>query len=143
MKAALITVTLIELGLLVIVLAAYLIAIAATLRKISSTLGLITFGVRAIEKQTEPLGPVLRNINEGLEQIAAALGLLVVALVVALFDRIVRPALEIKRYAADILESGVGIARNLDGVDEAVRTRDLATAVPGLATAYLKKLGAA
>ncbi len=71
-----------------------------------------------------------------------ALGLVVAALVVALFNRIVRPALEIKRYADDILAAGIGIARNLDGVDEALRTRELATAVPGLAMAYLRKLGA-
>ncbi len=45
MKGALITVTLIEVGLLVIVLVTYLVAIAGTLRKISSTLGLVTFGV--------------------------------------------------------------------------------------------------
>lgn len=74
--------------------------------------------------------------------IGLALGLVVAALVVLLFDRIVRPALEIRRYADDILAAGLGIARNLDGVDEAVRTRDLAVALPGLATAYLRKLGA-
>jgi hypothetical protein len=74
--------------------------------------------------------------------IGLGLGLLVALLVVALFDRIMRPALEIKRYADDILVAGIGIARNLDGVDEAVRTRELATAVPGLAVAYLRKLGA-
>lgn len=72
-----------------------------------------------------------------------ALGLVVALLVVSLFDAIIRPAREIRRYADDILVAGVGIARNLDGVDEAVRTRELATAVPGLAVAYLKKLGAA
>jgi type II secretory pathway component PulM len=67
--------------------------------------------------------------------------LLVIALVVvALFNRVVRPALEIKRYADHILEAGVGIATNLDGVDELARTRDLATAVPGLATAYLEQV---
>ena len=49
-------------------------AIARTLRTTSRTLGLITFGVRAIEKQTEPLSPVLHDINEALEQVAAALG---------------------------------------------------------------------
>lgn len=74
--------------------------------------------------------------------IGLAVGVLVAALVVALFNQIVRPALEIKRYADEILVAGVGIARNLDGVDEAVRTRDLATAVPGLALAYLERLGA-
>jgi len=73
MKTALIAVTLIEVVLLVAVLAAYLIAIAATLRNISKTLGLVTFGVRAIEKQTEPIGPVLGEINGALEQVAAAL----------------------------------------------------------------------
>ena len=64
-------------------------------------------------------------------------------LVVALFNAVLRPIGEIERYAADILEYGIGIAGNLDGVDEAVRTRELATAVPGLATAYLRKLGLA
>ena len=73
MKTLLIVLTLAELAILVIVLAAYLIAIAATLRKISHTLGLVTFGVRAIEKQTEPIGPVARDINGALEQIADAL----------------------------------------------------------------------
>jgi type II secretory pathway component PulM len=75
--------------------------------------------------------------------IGLALGLVVALVVVWLFDRIVRPALEIERYSRAILDAGLGITRNLDGVDEAVRTRDLATAVPGLAVAYLQKLGKA
>ena len=75
MKTALIVVTLAEIGVLVLVLAAYLLSIAATLRTVARTLGLVTFGVRAIEKQTEPLGPVLRDINAGLEQVAGLLGL--------------------------------------------------------------------
>ena len=74
MKTVLIIVTLAEVLLLVLVLAGYLIVINATLRRISSTLGLVTFGVRAIEKQTEPLGPVLGDINGALEQVAARLG---------------------------------------------------------------------
>jgi len=73
MKTLLIVLTLAELVVLVVVLAAYLIAIAATLRRISHTLGLVTFGVRAIEKQTEPIGPVARDINGALEQVAEAL----------------------------------------------------------------------
>lgn len=80
MKTALIVVTLVELVVLVAVLATYLIVIAATLRRISHTLGLITFGVRAIEKQTEPIGPVLTDINGALEGVAAAL------------DEVARPA---------------------------------------------------
>ncbi|HEU4980794.1 MAG TPA: DUF948 domain-containing protein [Solirubrobacterales bacterium] len=73
MKTLLIVLTLAEVAILVVVLALYLIVIAATLRKISKTLGLVTFGVRAIEKQTEPIGPVAADINESLEQVAAAL----------------------------------------------------------------------
>lgn len=71
------------------------------------------------------------------------LALAAVVLVVAalLLHRVLVPVLEIRRYADRILAAGVGIARNLDGVDEAVRTRELATAVPGLATRYLEKLG--
>ncbi len=73
MDTVLIVVTLIEVLLVVVVLATYLVTIAATLRKVSSTLGLVTFGVRAIEKQTEPIGPTVREINGALEQVAAAL----------------------------------------------------------------------
>lgn len=75
--------------------------------------------------------------------IGLALGAGVLVLAWALLDRVRVPLQEIDRYAERILEAGVGIARNLDGVDEAVRTRELATAVPDLAVAYLRKLGAA
>jgi hypothetical protein len=74
--------------------------------------------------------------------IGLALGLVVALLVVALFNRVTRPALEIERYAQDILEAGVGIATNLDDLDQLERTRELAGAVPELASAYLKKLEA-
>jgi uncharacterized protein YoxC len=73
MRTLLIVLTLVEVTILVVVLAVYLIAIAATLRKISHTLGLVTFGVRAIEKQTEPIGPVAADINGALGQVADAL----------------------------------------------------------------------
>jgi uncharacterized protein YoxC len=73
MNTVLIVVTLLEVLIVVVVLATYLIVIAATLRRVSSTLGLVTFGVRAIEKQTEPIGPTVRDINGALEQVAAAL----------------------------------------------------------------------
>ena len=75
--------------------------------------------------------------------VGLGLGLVVALLVVWLFDRVVRPTLEIERYSRAILDAGLGITRNLDGVDEVVRTRDLTTAVPGLAVAYLRKLGKA
>jgi hypothetical protein len=72
-NTVLIIVTLVEVVLLVVVLATYLIIIAAKLRRVSSTLGLVTFGVRAIEKQTEPIGPVLADVNGALTQVASAL----------------------------------------------------------------------
>lgn len=78
MNTALIVVTIIEAALVVVVLAAYLIAIASVLRRVSATLGLITFGVRAIERQTEPIGPVVADINTTLEEVAEALEAVVV-----------------------------------------------------------------
>ena len=74
--------------------------------------------------------------------IGLVLGLVVAVLVVLLFNRVMRPLLETNRYADDILAAGVKIAKNLDDAGEIARTRELATAVPGLAVAYLRKLGA-
>jgi uncharacterized protein YoxC len=73
LNTLLIVATLVEVALVVTVLAVYLIAIAASLRKVSHTLGLITFGVRAIERQTQPIGPTLKATNQALEQVAGAL----------------------------------------------------------------------
>ena len=70
--------------------------------------------------------------------IGLALGLVVLLVVLALFNRIVRPAMEIDGYATDILAGGVGIAKGVDGVDELARTRELVTSVPPLAVAYLE-----
>lgn len=73
-----------------------------------------------------------------LSLIGLGVGLILALVVVALFNRVLRPAVEIDRYASDILAGGIAIAKNLDGVDGLVRTRELATAVPGLAVAYLE-----
>jgi hypothetical protein len=73
--------------------------------------------------------------------IGLVLGLVVAVVVVALFARIMEPAKEIDLYATDILTAGVGIATNLDGVDQLETTRALGGAVPGLAVGYLRKLG--
>jgi len=72
--------------------------------------------------------------------IGLALGLVVAVLVVGLFNRVVIPALEIRRYADDILAAGVGIAKNLDDVDQLERTLELGGAVPELAGRYLEKV---
>ncbi|MDP9397444.1 MAG: hypothetical protein M3P96_06275 [Actinomycetota bacterium] len=66
--------TLVEVAALVGVLAGYLIAVAAALRRISRTLGKVTFGVRAIESQTRPVGPALAAVAEDLEAVAGVLG---------------------------------------------------------------------
>ncbi len=72
--------------------------------------------------------------------IGLLLGVVVLGIVVALFNGFVRPLLEIRRYASDILTAGLGIARGVDGVDELLRTRELGGALPGLAGAYLARL---
>jgi len=67
--------------------------------------------------------------------------LLVVAVVVwLLLENVRRPVAEIDKYASDILQGGIGIATNLDGAEQLVKMRALATAVPDLAVAYLRKL---
>lgn len=73
MNTILIILTLLEVLILVVVLATYLVIIAGRLRNISKTLGLVTFGVRAIEQQTAPIGPALSDVNGALEQVAGAL----------------------------------------------------------------------
>lgn len=86
-----------------------------------------------------PLAIGVGNAILGSITVVAALVGAVAAL--GLLNRVARPALEIERYADDILEAGLAIARNVDGVDELARTRELASAVPGLASAYLGRAG--
>ncbi|MBA3408470.1 MAG: hypothetical protein H0U06_10545 [Solirubrobacterales bacterium] len=74
--------------------------------------------------------------------IGLAAGVPILGLVVALFQRVMRPAGEIDRYAKDILASGLAISGNLEGATQLDHTRDLGAAVPGLALAYLERLGA-
>jgi type II secretory pathway component PulM len=73
--------------------------------------------------------------------IGVALLLVVAVIVWLLLDNVRRPIAEIDQYTQDILASGMSIASNLEGVEELRRTHALATAVPGLAVAYLTKLG--
>jgi len=73
-----------------------------------------------------------------LSLIGLAVGLFVLLVVLALFNRVVRPALEIQSYADDILAGGIGIAKGVDGVDELAKTRDLVNSIPPLAVAYLE-----
>ncbi len=71
----------------------------------------------------------------------AVLLLAVVPVVLLLANRVIRPALEIKRYAADILEHGVGLTENLEPVPAVAETRDLVAAAKGLAVRYVNAAG--
>lgn len=73
MKKTLIGLTVGQVVALVAALAGYLLAIAASLRRISQTLAKVTVGVRAIERQTEPLVGALQAVNSDLEAVAEQL----------------------------------------------------------------------
>ena len=73
--------------------------------------------------------------------IANVLALLVVVpLVVLLANRVVRPAVEIQRYADDILEHGVGLSKNLEPVPALLDTRAIVTEVTNNAVRYVTAL---
>ena len=73
MRTFLIIATLLEIALVVGALALYLVRITRSLRATSAFLGKVTFGVRAIERQCEPIGPAVTRINGQLGVIAGAL----------------------------------------------------------------------
>ncbi len=73
MRTLLILGTLLEIALVIGALAVYLALITRTLRATSALLGKVTFGVRAIETQCEPIGPSVVRINGLLSVIAGAL----------------------------------------------------------------------
>ncbi|MDP9436592.1 MAG: hypothetical protein M3P93_15930 [Actinomycetota bacterium] len=73
MKGLLITLTLVEIVLVAVVLVYYLVRIAASLRRTSVLLGKVAFGVRAIETQTQVIGPSVLTVNDQLTGIADAL----------------------------------------------------------------------
>lgn len=74
MTKLLVVLTVIEIALVVVVLAAYVIALTRELRSISTTLGKVAFGVRAVESQTGAIGPSVLRINKTLAEIEGALG---------------------------------------------------------------------
>lgn len=65
--------TLILTAVLVLALAYYLIRVVLILRHVNDQLGKITFGVRAIAHQTEPIGELVGDINGNLTAVAGAL----------------------------------------------------------------------
>jgi hypothetical protein len=58
---------------LVAALAFYLLWVLAILHRLVQTLGKILFGVGAIGHRLEPVGPVLHDINAGLDGVAGAM----------------------------------------------------------------------
>jgi uncharacterized protein YoxC len=66
-------VTLIGVAATILVLAVYLVAVAWILHRVSFTLGTVIAGLRAIANQTQPLQPVVDEINEDLAGVQKAL----------------------------------------------------------------------
>ena len=73
MTGLLVTLTIIEIVLVVVVLVYYLLRVAASLRRTAALLGKVAFGVRAIETQTEVIGPSVLKVNDQLATVANAL----------------------------------------------------------------------
>jgi len=71
----------------------------------------------------------------------AILLLAVTPLILLLGNRVMRPAVEIQRYADDILEHGVLLSTNLDPVPAVADTRDLVSAAKSLAVGYVGAVG--
>lgn len=61
--------------------------------------------------------------------VGLTVGVVVLLVVLWLLQRVLRPVREIERYGGDILDGGLGIAKNLDGLDAVLRTRDLGAAL--------------
>ncbi len=66
-------VTLIITAVLVVALVGYLLKVIGILNSVNDTLGKVTFGVRAIAHQTEPVGAIVTAINTDLGAVAGAL----------------------------------------------------------------------
>ena len=73
--------------------------------------------------------------------IGNAIRLGLVPAVLLLANRVLRPAVEIQRYADDILEHGVGLTENLEPVPAVAETRDLVSSAKGLAVGYVGAVG--
>lgn len=71
MRTLLIIGTAVEIILVLVVLVTYLVIITRTLRRINRSLGQVSFGVRAIESQTAPVGGSVLRVNGQLSQLAS------------------------------------------------------------------------
>ena len=73
MRNLLIAGTIAEIIIVIGALAVYLVRIARSLRATGALLAKVTFGIRAIETQCDPIGPSVVRINEQLAVIGSAL----------------------------------------------------------------------
>lgn len=69
----------------------------------------------------------------------AVLGLVVIPAVLFFANRVIRPTLEIKKYADDVLVHGVALTGTLDAVPKLVTTKELT----GVARKLVGRYGAA
>jgi uncharacterized protein YoxC len=65
--------TLAIVAVLVLALAYYLARVVMILTHVNDQLGKVTFGVRAIENQTRPIGDLVEDLNGNLNAVAGAL----------------------------------------------------------------------
>lgn len=65
-------VTLIAVGVVVLVLAGYLLAIGWMLQRVTGTLSEVVDGLEQVGRSTEPLGPLIDEINEDLMHVEAS-----------------------------------------------------------------------
>ncbi len=63
--------------------------------------------------------------------------LAVVPVVLLLANRVMRPALEVQRYAEDILEHGAGLSKNLEPLPAVAQTGELVSTTKHLAVRYV------
>lgn len=70
----------------------------------------------------------------------AVLILVVIPLVIVLAQAVIRPAIEIRRYADDILENGIAVTANLDPVPALADTRHLVGETLAGAARYVRAL---
>lgn len=67
--------------------------------------------------------------------------LVVTPVVLLLANRVIRAAIEVDRYARDVLEHGVKLTGHLDPVPAIATTRDHVAAAKGLAVRYVEAAG--
>lgn len=74
MRTLLVALTIVEIVLVLAVLVGYLVAVAASLRRSAVILAKVSFGVRAIETQTQAIGAHVPELNKRLTGLSHGLG---------------------------------------------------------------------